>query len=107
MLHRSTISRLDADILDDMPEPAAIENLMPREFDAIQSLFQVRRYAAPTPSTDFDWQHVVSTGVENQDFARFENWISRSLLEERVITARDFADMERSTTPPVSQEYVA
>jgi len=99
---------LDADILDDMPEPAAVENLMPREFDAIQSLFQIRRYAAPTPTSNFDWQHVSNSAVENQDFARFENWISRSLLEERVITARDFSDLERSAaTSPVSSEYVA
>ncbi len=97
---------LDADVLDDMPEPAAIENLLPGEFDSIQSLLQIRRYAAPEAGKSHDWQHIVSAALENNDFARFEKWVSKSLLEERVITAREFEDLERSKSS-VAQEYVA
>ena len=98
---------LDPDVLDDMPEPAAIENLLPQEFESIQSLLAVRRYCIPSGSDECDWQQVVEKAKGNPDFARFEAWISRCLLEERVITARDFADLERSTGAAVSQEYVA
>ena len=55
---------LDADILDDMPEPAAIENLMPREFESIRSLFNIRKYASSRVQEEFDWQHVVGVGGE-------------------------------------------
>lgn len=97
---------LDADVLDDMPEPAAIENLHAHEFESIQSLLQIRRYAAPEAGRSHDWQHVTNAAEENNDFARFERWISRSLLEERIITASEFADLERNSGA-VATEYVA
>ena len=98
---------LDADILDDMPEPAAIENLQAKEFDSIQSLLQIRRYSAPETGKSYDWHHVTSAADENPDFERFEAWISRCLLEERVVTSREFEDLERSTATAVANEYVA
>ncbi|MDF1861269.1 MAG: hypothetical protein P1U87_13715 [Verrucomicrobiales bacterium] len=97
---------LDADILDDMPEPAAIENLQPREFEAIQGLLQIRRYAAPDAGQTYDWQHVLHAANENPDFARFEKWVSRCLLDERALTSREFDDFERATGT-VAEEYVA
>ena len=97
---------LDADILDDMPEPAAIENLLPREFDSIVSLLRIRRHTTPAPGRNHDWQHISTVATGNADFARFESWISRSLLEERVITAREFDDLGRSAAR-AAREYVA
>ncbi|MEM9017825.1 MAG: hypothetical protein AAGC68_12490 [Verrucomicrobiota bacterium] len=96
---------LDADILDDMPEPAAIENLQPHEFDSIQSLLRIHRYASPRSDVNYDWHHVASAAEKNPDFARFESWISRSLVEERAITVSEFSDLERGSIP--SREYVA
>lgn len=87
---------LDADILDDMPEPAAIENLALREFESICSLFSVQRLAAPKMRSHFDWQHVNSSSVENDDFSRFERWISSCLVEDRVIEPREFLHQERT-----------
>lgn len=98
---------LDADILDDMPEPAAIENLLPEEFDSIQGLLQIRRYASPQSQQNFDWNHISSSSAENTDFARFEKWISRCVTEERAMTSREFEDLERQPAAAVSQEYVA
>ncbi|MEX2580124.1 MAG: hypothetical protein WD342_13785 [Verrucomicrobiales bacterium] len=98
---------LEPDVLDDMPEPAAIENLLPREFDGLQGLLHIRRYASPAPGRDFDWQHVVEAAADNADFARFEKWVSRSLLDERAITAHEFEDLERGSKPAVAREYVA
>ncbi len=97
---------LDADILDDMPEPAAIENLLPREFESILSLLRIRRYAAPSAGRPLDWQHIAGAAVANSDFARLESWISRSLLEERIITAREFDDLGRLASK-ASREHVA
>ncbi len=97
---------LDADILDDMPEPAAIENLLPREFESIVSLLRIRRHTSPTSGRDHDWQHITVAAAENSDFARFESWVSRSLMEERIITAREFDDLGRSAAK-AAREHVA
>ncbi|MAS96211.1 MAG: hypothetical protein CMO55_23660 [Verrucomicrobiales bacterium] len=98
---------LDSDILDDMPEPAAIENLHLREFESIRSLLTVRRHSAPHPGKALDWEHVTALGAANADFARFDSWISRSLLEERIIPSREFVELERNAAAAVAQEYVA
>ncbi len=98
---------LDADILDDMPEPAAVENLMPREFESIQSLFQMRRYASPALAKNFSWDYITEAAAGNADFAEFEGWVSKCLMEERMITSREYLDVERSSRTAVTQEYVA
>jgi len=97
---------LDGEILDDMPEPAVIENLLPREFDSIVSLLRIRRHAVPAAGRAHDWQHVTTAAALNPDFARFESWISRSLLEERVITAREFEELGRASAK-AAREFVA
>lgn len=81
---------LDADVLDDLPEPAAIHNLMPREFEAIQSLFRLRRIAGPQANPRFNWQHVVEQRADHQDFAQLDSWISHCLLSERAVKEEDF-----------------
>ncbi len=86
---------LDADIIDDLPEPAAIENLSAQEFESINSLFSVHRHASPNLTPNFDWQHVSKLSSANHDFGRFERWISSCLVEERVVPPRDFAHQER------------
>ena len=83
---------LDADVLDDMPEPAAIENLLPREFDAIQSLFRLRRISSSGIREGFDWEHVTAMQTENEDFGLFHQWISKCLLSRRALTAQEFID---------------
>ncbi len=93
---------LDADMIDDLPEPAAIQNLQPREFDAIRSLFNISVYALPKVRDQFDWQHVNESSVENEDFSRFERWISSCLVEERVINPRDFIHQERANVAAVA-----
>ncbi|RFC47575.1 MAG: hypothetical protein DVB23_001056 [Verrucomicrobia bacterium] len=42
----------------------------------------------------------------NNDFARFESWISRCLLEERIISAREFDDLGRAAAK-TARDYVA
>lgn len=87
---------LAEDVLDDMPEPAVIENLGEREFGSLLGHFlEIRRHAAPATGRDHDWQHIVGNAEANSDFARFENWISRCLLEERILSAGEFEELSR------------
>ena len=98
---------LAEDVLDDMPEPAVIENMTDREFNSLLGHFlTIRRHAAPTLGRDHDWQHIVGNAAVNPDFARFESWISLSLLDERIISAREFEDLGRSAAK-ASREHVA
>ncbi len=98
---------LSEDVLDDMPEPAVIENMGEREFDSLLGHFlAIRRHAAPAAGRGYDWQHIVAKASANPDFARFESWISRCLLEERLLSAREFEVMGRSAAGG-GQEFVA
>ncbi|MCB1232881.1 MAG: hypothetical protein KDN19_21735 [Verrucomicrobiae bacterium] len=81
---------LDADVLDDMPEPAAVSNLMPREFEAIQSLFRLRRISSSRVVDRFDWQHIVDQREDQPDFGLLDHWLTQCLVEERAIPVEDF-----------------
>ncbi len=85
---------LEGDVLDDMPEPAAISNLMPREFEAIQSLFRLRRISSSRMVDRFDWQHIVDQREDQPDYALLDRWISRCLLEDRAIPIAEFKASE-------------
>lgn len=102
---------LDADVLDDMPEPAAIKNLLPREFDAIQSLFRLRRISSSGVRSGFDWEHVTAMQTDNEDFGLFHQWLSKCLLNERAFSAAEFIDQTGADrdkeTQPEEREHVA
>jgi len=91
-----TSFNLDADIMDDFPEPAAIENLTAEEFESIRSLFDVHTITSPETRPVFDWEHVANVSETNGDFTRFERWLSSCLMEERIISPRDFLHQERT-----------
>lgn len=86
---------LTADDLDDLPEPATIDNLLPREFEAIQAQFKRRRIVSAIESRDFDWQHVADLRNDHRDFDRFDRWISRSLIDEHAYSVREFLELEK------------
>ncbi len=93
---------LSLDDLDDLPEPAAIDNLLEREFEAIQSQFTRRRIVSAMEVRNFDWQHVADLRDDHPDFHRFERWISRSLIDERAYTISDFLRLEKKEGPGVA-----
>jgi len=97
---------LDADVLDDLPEPAVIENLLDREFESIQRLLAIRRLAVPLARREFDWQHVTREAERKEDFARFASWVSQSLLEERMVPVRDFQPQADGDSA-IAREFVA
>ncbi len=99
---------LDADALDDLPEPAVIENFTHKEFASILGHFiSIRRYAAPITDRDHDWQHVVTSANTNSDFSRFEAWVSHCLMEEHNFTYREFETQDRGGSTPEREHHVA
>jgi len=95
---------MEADALDDMPEPATIHNFLTREFEAIQSLFTYRRITSPRSKNRFDWQKIREHSDDNYDFSRFEQWISRCLLDEKAHTINSFLDLSPSDSSSKSEK---
>lgn len=98
---------LDGDALDDMPEPGTVANFSDAEFKTIQPLLQIRRYATPSGDRDYEWSHVTSAASANGDFACFERWISRCLMDERPILSRHFLELEAGEQEGGAREFVA
>ena len=100
---------LEADVIDDLPEPAAIANLIPREFEAIQSLFRLRRISSSRTVDRFDWQHVVDQRNEHPDFAMLSDWLTRCLLDERAISLEEYLELfaRESEAEELAGEQVA
>lgn len=98
---------LDADILDDMPEPAAIANLMPREFEAIQSLFRLRRISSSRVVDRFDWQHIVDQQDDQADYALLIRWVSHCLLHETAVSVAQFEAIEEKQAAVEKEEDAA
>ncbi len=82
---------LTVDIIDDLPEPAAIENMRLREFEALLGLFNVRRIALPRDTGRLDWQ-TINQFRGNDDFESFYQWIAYCLDNGRAFTAEQFAE---------------
>lgn len=84
---------MEADALDDMPEPATIHNFLTREFEAIQSLFTYRRITTPRDKKNFDWQKIREHRNDNPDFSRFEKWVSRCLVDKKAYSINEFINL--------------
>ena len=87
---------MKADDLDEMPEPATIHSFLTREFEAIQSLFTYRRITSPRSKSSFDWQKIRAHKDDNPDFAQFQQWISRCLVDETAHTINEFLELSTS-----------
>ena len=85
--------------LDDLPEAAAIENMTPREFESLQSLFAIRRISLPRDRGQLDWDLVNRYRTDNDEFAELYQWISRCLIDEEAYALDDFRALAREDVP--------
>jgi len=95
---------MEADALDEMPEPATIHSFLTREFEAIQSLFTYRRITSPQAGRGFNWQTVRDNRNHNPDFSRFEQWVSRCLVDKKAYTINEFLDLSPNDGSENSEE---
>tara|TARA_R110002096_G_scaffold215310_9_gene403135 strand:+ start:50926 stop:51972 length:1047 start_codon:yes stop_codon:yes gene_type:complete len=82
---------LTLDVIDDLPEPAAIENMRLREFEALLNLFTPRRIALPRDTGRLDWQSI-NQFRDNEDFETFYQWTAKCLEDGRAYTAEQFTE---------------
>ncbi len=94
---------LPVEVLDDLPEAAAIRSLGNREFEAIQSRFSLQRVAPAAPRHSLSWSEITELREKNSEFEALFAWISRCLSEGRAHSYR----APRPPAPPLRQEVRA
>ncbi len=87
-----TTFNMDGEMIDDLPESAAVRNLTPSEFDQILSLLNIQRITSPISKRKFDWQKVSSYAKQNEDFAQLQEWINHCLITESISSIQQFTD---------------
>lgn len=84
---------LSADTLDDLPEAAAIFSFRTREFEALQSLFHIRKIALPRDRGTLDWDLVNRYRHDSEEFNEFFQWVTRCLKDEEAYRLEDYRDL--------------
>lgn len=84
---------LTQDVIDDLPEPAAIINLSEHEFGALENLFKIRRICLPRQKPGLAWDDINYFRTDNADFGRFYDWIARCLMDEKAYSAEEYFEM--------------
>jgi hypothetical protein len=100
---------LDINILDDLPEAAAIRVLKAREFEAIQSKIVQHRLCAPATRPGLAWPDFLEMRQESVDFEELVQWLTRSLKDQRPYAYHEYrqlVDVNSSGAVP-SKENVA
>jgi hypothetical protein len=100
---------LDIDILDGLPEAAAIRVLTSREFEAIQSKIVQHRLCAPSPRSALVWPEFLEMRQESVDFEEVVQWLTRSLKDQKPYTYHEYRQLVvvNSRDEASSQENVA
>jgi len=87
---------LTSDTLDDMPESAAILNFTPREIEALQALFKIRRISLPKDTGKLDWESVNQYRSDSADFATLYDWISECLMDGQAYPLDDYLETRKA-----------
>ncbi len=83
---------LTSEVIDNLPESAAILNMTEREFEALEAKFQLRRLSLPHERGKLDWALIERYKGDCEDFAMFFDWISRCVLEGRALSLEEYMD---------------
>jgi hypothetical protein len=90
---------LSSQVLDDLPEAAAIRAMRANEFEALQNLFTIRKISLPRERGALDWDLVNRYRAENEEFAELYDWLSRCLTDEEALTIEDYREQLREPGP--------
>lgn len=83
---------LAGDVIDNLPESAAILNMSEREFEALESNFTLRRLALPRHRGNLDWGLVERYRADSEDFSMFYDWIARCVMEQKALSLEQYMD---------------
>lgn len=90
---------LTEDVIDDLPEPAAIANLSNSEFEALEDLYKIHRITLPRDRGVLDWDTINYFCSDSEDFAQFHDWIAQSLMDEKAYSLDDYLEKIAAAEP--------
>lgn len=86
---------LDTETLDDLPSAIAIENMHPREKEALLEKITPRIITTPTANRNLSWELIESVRRENQDFTDLFAWVNRCLGDHRTYSLANWRTLDR------------
>ena len=87
---------LDTETLDDLPSAVEIQNMQPREKEALLEKVTPRVITIPAANRTLSWELLESVRRDNQDFAGLFEWVQRCLTDHRPYSHSEWRDLVRT-----------
>ncbi|MCB1095734.1 MAG: hypothetical protein KDN22_09185 [Verrucomicrobiae bacterium] len=88
---------LDTQTLDDLPSAIEIQNMHPREKEALLAKITPRVITIPSASRHLSWAQLESVRRDNSDFDRLFSWVQRCLSDHRAYSQVEWVDLTDGT----------
>jgi hypothetical protein len=83
---------LELDDLDDLPPGYVIQQMTPREFEAVLTRVKRQRLTSPRPRA-LEWRLIEQVSQGNAEFQELFLWVQRCLEDGKAYRRREFADL--------------
>lgn len=93
------VYNLDEDDLDELPPGYIIQQMTPREFEAVLARMKPRRLTSPKPRP-LEWRMIEQVREGNAEFQELFSWVQRSLEDGKAYRRQEFAALMEA--PPES-----
>lgn len=86
------VYNLDEDDLDELPPGYIIQQMTPREFEAVLARVKRQRLTSPKPRT-LEWRLIEQVREGNAEFQELFSWLQRCLEDGKAYRRQDFAGL--------------
>ncbi|MGI9243972.1 MAG: hypothetical protein ACR2RV_24460 [Verrucomicrobiales bacterium] len=90
---------LDAEALNDLPEPGAIRAFGDSEIKDLEKRLTIQKICTPRPRTEIDWRQIRALRAENEELESMFRWLTSCLDSGKAISFEDF-----QANPPVPSD---
>lgn len=87
---------LDSDALDELPSAVEIQNMRPREREALLEKVTPRVISIPGRNRSLSWELLESVRQDNHDLASLFDWIQRCLGDHRAYSHKEWKELTRA-----------
>jgi hypothetical protein len=84
------VYNLDEDDLDELPPGYIIQQMTPREFEAVLARMKPQRLTSPKPRP-LEWRMIEQVREGNAEFQELFSWVQRSLEDGKAYRRQEFA----------------
>ncbi len=90
---------LDTETLDELPSAMEIQNMHPREKEALLGKVTARIITIPSASRSLSWEHLESVRRDNGDFDSLFCWVQRCLTDHKAYSQVDWRALTAAPAP--------